>query len=98
LIDCFEGKRLNSPNDIICASDDSIWFTDPPFGISNDHEGDRSEPELPACVYRIDAGTGKAVVVTSDIKAPMASPSVPTKGRCTSSRDARPHGGFLLSK
>ena len=70
LIDRFEGKRLNSPNDIICASDDSIWFTDPPFGISNDYEGDRSEPELPANVYRIDAGTGKAAVVASDIKGP----------------------------
>ena len=70
LIDRFEGKRLNSPNDIVCRSDDSIWFTDPPFGISNDYEGDRSESELPANVYRIDSSTGKATVVASDIKGP----------------------------
>ena len=54
LIDRFEGKRLNSPNDIVCRSDDSIWFTDPPFGISNDYEGDRSESELPANVYCVE--------------------------------------------
>lgn len=70
LIDRFEGKRLNSPNDIVCRSDGSIWFTDPPFGISNDYEGGRSESELPANVYRIDASTGKATVVASDIKGP----------------------------
>ena len=70
LIDRFEGKRLNSPNDIVCRSDGSIWFTDPPFGISNDYEGGRSEPELPANVYRLDASTGKATVAASDIKGP----------------------------
>ena len=70
LIDRFEGKRLNSPNDIVCRSDGSIWFTDPPFGISSDYEGGRAEPELPANVYRIDASTGKAAAVVSDIKGP----------------------------
>jgi gluconolactonase len=70
LMDRFEGKRLNSPNDVVCRSDGSIWFTDPPFGISNDYEGDRSEPELPANVYRIDGSTGKAAVAASDIKGP----------------------------
>ncbi len=70
LIDRFEGKRLNSPNDIICRNDDSIWFTDPPFGISNDYEGERSEPELRANVYRLDASTGRASVVASEIKGP----------------------------
>jgi gluconolactonase len=70
LIDRFEGKRLNSPNDIVCRSDGSIWFTDPPFGISSDYEGGRAEPELPSNVYRIDALTGKAAAVVSDIKGP----------------------------
>jgi gluconolactonase len=70
LMDRFEGRRLNSPNDIVCRSDGSIWFTDPPFGISNDYEGDRSESELPANVYRIDASTGEATVAASDIKGP----------------------------
>ena len=47
LADKFDGKRLNSPNDIVCKSDDSIWFTDPPFGISGSWEGDKATPELP---------------------------------------------------
>jgi gluconolactonase len=70
LIDAFEGKRLNSPNDIVCKRDGSIWFTDPPFGISNDYEGDRAEAELPASVYRIDTLAGKTTVVADDIKGP----------------------------
>ena len=47
LADSFDGKRLNSPNDIVCKSDGSIWFTDPPFGIAGDWEGDKATPELP---------------------------------------------------
>ena len=56
LADNFNGKRLNSPNDIVCKSDGSIWFTDPPFGIGGDWEGDKATPELPHSVYRIVAG------------------------------------------
>jgi len=70
LIDSFDGKRLNSPNDLVVKSDDSIWFTDPPFGISGDYEGDRATPELPSNVYRIDGRTGAATVVDSEIKGP----------------------------
>ncbi|MDB5562110.1 MAG: SMP-30/gluconolactonase/LRE family protein [Hyphomicrobiales bacterium] len=70
LLDRFQGKRLNSPNDIVVKSDDSIWFTDPPFGILGDYEGDRAEPELPANVYRLDPGTGEATIVAGDILGP----------------------------
>src|SRR4249920_1670779 len=45
LADSFEGKRLNAPNDIVVKSDDSIWFTDPLFGILGDWEGDKESPE-----------------------------------------------------
>jgi gluconolactonase len=69
LIDRFEGKRLNSPNDIVCKSDRSIWFTDPSFGILGWYEGAKSEPELPTNVYRLDA-TGKATVVAEGISQP----------------------------
>ena len=55
LADAFYGKRLNSPNDIVVKSDDSIWFTDPSFGILSNYEGDKAEPQLPTNVYRIDA-------------------------------------------
>jgi gluconolactonase len=66
----FEGKRLNSPNDIVVKSDGSIWFTDPQFGILSDYEGYRAEPELPMQVYRFDPETGEATVVAKDIKGP----------------------------
>ena len=48
LTDSYDGKRLNSPNDIVVKSDGSIWFTDPPFGIGGYYEGDTAKPELPA--------------------------------------------------
>jgi len=54
LADQWQGRRLNSPNDVVVKSDGSIWFTDPSYGILSDYEGDRAEPELPCHVYRID--------------------------------------------
>ena len=50
LADNFNGKRFNSPNDIIVKSDDSVWFTDPPFGIGGEWEGDKQVSELPHAV------------------------------------------------
>jgi gluconolactonase len=69
LADRFEGKRLNSPNDIVCARDGSIWFTDPSFGISGFWEGAPAEQELPHAVYRI-APDGKMQQVVTDLAAP----------------------------
>lgn len=66
LMDRFEGRRLNAPNDVVCHPDGHIWFTDPGYGILSDYEGDRSEPELPTRVYRLDPRTGEAGVVTED--------------------------------
>lgn len=70
IMDRFDGKRLNSPNDVIVASDGSIWFTDPVFGILGDYEGHRAEPELPQNVYRVDGGTGEATVVAKGVLGP----------------------------
>ncbi|QJR16663.1 SMP-30/gluconolactonase/LRE family protein [Usitatibacter palustris] len=70
VIDKFEGKPLNSPNDIVCKSDGSIWFTDPPFGILGFYEGYKAEPQLPTNVYRVDGKTGKATVVAGDVNRP----------------------------
>jgi gluconolactonase len=70
LLDRFDGKRLNSPNDVVVKSDDSIWFTDPPFGISNNYEGVKAERELPTNVYRFDPATGRVEVVADDIVNP----------------------------
>jgi gluconolactonase len=69
LIDQFDDKRLNSPNDVVVKSDGSIWFTDPPFGISGTYEGFRAEPELPQNLYRLDT-SGHATVVAGDLRGP----------------------------
>jgi gluconolactonase len=68
--DRFEGKPLNSPNDVVCRSDGSIWFTDPPFGVLGYYEGHRAEPELPTNVYRADAADGRLTVVAGDVNRP----------------------------
>ena len=70
LADCFDGKRLNSPNDVVVKSDGSIWFTDPEFGILGYYEGERGERELPTNVYRIDGQTGALTVVAGEIARP----------------------------
>jgi len=54
LMDRFENKPLNSPNDVVVKSDDSVWFTDPPFGILGNYEGHVAPVELPTNVYRLD--------------------------------------------
>jgi len=69
-MDKFDGKPLNSPNDIVVKSDDSIWFTDPPFGILGNYEGHTAMPELPTNVYRFDVKTGRGTVVAGDINRP----------------------------
>jgi gluconolactonase len=70
ILDRFDGKRLNSPNDVIVKSDDSIWFTDPAFGILGNYEGEKAPPELPTNVYRVDGRTGNATVMAGDINFP----------------------------
>jgi gluconolactonase len=70
ILDRFEGKPLNSPNDVVVKSDNSIWFTDPPFGIAGNYEGYAAAQELPQHVYRVDAVTGRASVVADDLAGP----------------------------
>lgn len=70
LMDRFEGKRLNSPNDVVVKSDGSVWFTDPAFGILGYYEGHRAPQELPTNLYRLEPETGEASVVAADVIAP----------------------------
>ena len=71
LADRHEGKRLNSPNDVVVKSDDSIWFTDPAYGIESDYEGHRSQMELDGChVFRVDPATGDIRIVSDDFQRP----------------------------
>ncbi len=71
LADRFDGKRLNSPNDVVVKSDGSIWFTDPDYGIIADYEGARAAREQDGChVYRIDASSGMVTRVATDFHHP----------------------------
>jgi gluconolactonase len=71
LADRYQGKRLNSPNDVVVKSDGSIWFTDPPYGILSDYEGDKALSELDLnYVFRIDGDTGAISVVADDFDRP----------------------------
>ena len=71
LADRYQGKRLNSPNDVVVRADGSIWFTDPSYGIDSDYEGNRGENEFGgACfVFRLDpAGAGLTVVADDFVR------------------------------
>jgi len=70
LMDRFDGKRLNAPNDVVVKSDGSIWFTDPGYGILYNYEGHRAPFELPTRVYRLDPATGGAAVAVEDMGRP----------------------------
>jgi len=70
LADNFEGKRFNSPNDLVVKRDGSIWFTDPPFQADSNYEGHRVQVELPHGVYRIDGQSGKVSRVVEEIAGP----------------------------
>ena len=71
IADRFEGKRLNSPNDVVVRSDGSIWFTDPSYGIDSDYEGERAESEIGGChVYSVDPSDGACRIVADDFVRP----------------------------
>ena len=70
IADKFEGKRLNSPNDIVVHPDGSIWFTDPTYGIQGSYEGFQATSELKPAVYRVDPKTGAMEKVTDDPNQP----------------------------
>ncbi|STV29999.1 gluconolactonase [Klebsiella pneumoniae] len=82
LADSYQGHRLNSPNDIVVKSDGTIWFTDPPFGISGFYEGHKATSELPQNVYCLEPESRKLSVVLGDVKGPMV---------CVSRRMKRPY-------
>lgn len=80
LAERYQGRRLNSPNDVIVARDGAVWFTDPHYGIKTDYEGFQAEQELPCSVYRIDPSGGIEAVITD-----MACPN----GICFSPDESR---------
>jgi gluconolactonase len=67
----FDGRRLNSPNDVVVKSDGTIWFSDPPYGIVGDEEGYKSESQVIGCyVYRFDPETLEVAAVATDVQRP----------------------------
>ena len=80
LADSYNGKQLNSPNDVVVKSDHSIWFTDPTFGILGYYEGHKDESENTPAVYRLDSDDRQARHDDRRAcRAPTASPSRPTR-------------------
>ena len=71
IADSYNGKKLNSPNDVVVKSDGSIWFTDPDYGIMSDYEGFKSDMEQDGCyVYRVDPESAKMEIVANDFIKP----------------------------
>ena len=66
----YHGKRLNAPNDIVCRSDGTIWFSDPLYGIQTDYEGGKRSSERPATLYRLDPRDGALSVAADDFEGP----------------------------
>ena len=70
IADKFNGKPLNSPNDIVVHPDGGVWFTDPPYGILGNYEGFQATPELKEAVYRVDPQSAKVEKVTDELDKP----------------------------
>ncbi len=70
LVDAYRGTPLNSPNDVVVKSDDTIWFSDPPYGLNTDYEGGKREALLPPSLYRFDPRDGSLAVVADDFQGP----------------------------
>jgi gluconolactonase len=81
LADGWQGKRLNSPNDVVVSRDGSVWFTDPAFGISGDYEGHRAPAELPTNLYRLDGTTQELSVAASELRWPNGLAFSPDESR-----------------
>jgi gluconolactonase len=71
IADRYEGRRLNSPNDVVVKSDGTVWFTDPSYGIRDNWEGVVATREQPTCnIYRVDPATGEITIAASDCEMP----------------------------
>jgi gluconolactonase len=70
IADRYQGKRLNSPNDLVVHPDGGIWFSDPMYGIAGNYEGFRADSELPVAVYRVDPQSARVEKVSDELAGP----------------------------
>jgi gluconolactonase len=63
-VDRYQGRRLNSPNDVTVKSDGTIWFSDPNYGLLTDYQGNRAEQELKPALYKFDPRDGALSMMT----------------------------------
>ncbi len=90
LADGYDGKPLNSPNDVVATGDGSIWFSDPHYGIMTDYEGYKAPQELPCQVYRV-APSGKVAAVIRDMACPNGLAFSPDESRLYVADTGRMH-------
>jgi gluconolactonase len=96
IVDSWRGKRLNSPNDVVVKSDESIWFTDPTYGIDNNYGAPKSESEIGGCfVYRVDPTTGDMKAVITDMVMPNGLAFSPDESKLYVVDSGRTHGADL---
>jgi gluconolactonase len=94
IADSYNGKKLNSPNDVVVASDDSIWFTDPSYGIGGNYEGLQAEQEQATRnIYCVDAGSGEVSIVADDFTQPNGLAFSPDEKRLYIVDSGITHGG-----
>jgi gluconolactonase len=78
----YQGRRLNSPNDIVVKGDGTLWFTDPPYGIVSDREGHVATSELGRnYVFRFDPGSGGLRIVSDFLEEPNGLAFSPDESR-----------------
>jgi gluconolactonase len=92
LVSHFEGKRLNSPNDVIVQSNGTVWFSDPDYGIMSDNEGYQAPSQIGSNnVYRFDPGSGELSVVASGFEKPNGLAFSPNEDKLYISDSSRSH-------
>nr|WP_256473279.1 SMP-30/gluconolactonase/LRE family protein [Phyllobacterium sp. 21LDTY02-6] len=96
LADAYQGRRLNSPNDVVVKSDGSIWFTDPTYGILSNYEGYKAEPEQASRnVYRLQPDTGTIEAVVSDFTQPNGLAFSPDESKLYIADSGASHDGTV---
>ncbi len=93
LMDQYQGRPLNAPNDVVVAADGAVWFTDPGYGIDGPYEGHAAQAELPCHVYRLDPASGQATVAASDFTRPNGLAFSPDESRLYVVDTGITHGG-----